>query len=100
MPHLLGAVPGVDLGEAFRAPLQIDTPALLVSGSLDGRTPLEEQAEVADQFRQKTTITVENAGHNVFESHPEVQEQLVRFFRGEAVADTRLSLPPPVFRVA
>ena len=100
MPHLLGAVPGVDLGEAFRAPMQIDTPALLVQGTLDGRTPLEEQAEVAEQFRQKATVTVENAGHNVFEAHPEVQDLLVRFFRGEAMADTRLSLPPPVFRVA
>ncbi|WP_339932225.1 alpha/beta fold hydrolase [uncultured Brevundimonas sp.] len=100
MPHLLGAVPDVDLGEAFRAPMSIDTPALLVQGTLDGRTPLEEQAEVADQFRHKSTVVVENAGHNVFEAHPEVQDLLVRFFRGEAVADTRLSLPPPVFRVA
>ena len=32
MPHLLGAIPGVDLGEAFRAPLRIETPALLVAG--------------------------------------------------------------------
>ncbi len=39
MPQLLGAVPGVDLGEGFRAPLRIDHPALLVAGSLDGRTP-------------------------------------------------------------
>lgn len=100
MPHLLGAVPGVDLGDDFRASMQIDTPALLVSGSLDGRTPLEEQAEVADQFRHKATVQVENAGHNVFEAHPEVQDLLVRFFCGDPVADTRLSLPPPVFRVA
>lgn len=100
MPHLLGAVPGVDLGEAFRAPMVIDTPALLVSGSLDGRTPLEEQAEVVAQFRHRSTVRVENAGHNVFEAHPDVQDLLVRFFRGEAVADTQLSLPPPVFRVA
>lgn len=99
MPHLLGAVPGADLGADFRAPFQIDTPALLVAGTLDGRTPLEEQAEVAAQFRRKAQVTVENAGHNVFEAHAQVQELLVRFFRGEAVADTRLTLPPPEFRV-
>jgi pimeloyl-ACP methyl ester carboxylesterase len=100
MPQLLGAVPGVDLGEGFRAPLRIDHPALLVAGSLDGRTPLPEQDEVAAQFQRKSRVLVENAGHNVFEAHPDVQTLLVRFFRGEAVADTRLSLPPPKFKVA
>ncbi|MGV8929493.1 MAG: alpha/beta fold hydrolase [Brevundimonas sp.] len=100
MPHLLGAVPDADLGEAFRTPMRIGTPALLFAGTLDGRTPLEEQAEVADQFQSRAQVTVENAGHNVFESHPEVQALLVRFFRGESVGDTRLSLPPPTFRVA
>jgi len=43
---------------------------------------------------------VENSGHNVFEAHPGVQEALVRFFKGEAVGDMTLSLPPPKFRVA
>lgn len=99
MPHMLGVVPGVDLGDRFRAPIRIDHPSLLVQGTLDGRTVLEEQAEVAAQFRNKAQVTVENAGHNVFEAHPEVQALLVRFFAGEAVADTKLSLPPPRFRV-
>lgn len=99
MPHLLGDVPGVDLGEGFRAPLRIDHPALLMAGTLDGRTPLEEQEEVAAQFRRRSRVIVENAGHNVFEAHPGVQPLLLRFFRGEAVADTRLSLPPPKFRM-
>jgi pimeloyl-ACP methyl ester carboxylesterase len=100
MPQLLGAIPGVDLGEGFRAPMRIDHPALLVAGSLDGRTVLAEQDEVAAQFQHKARVIVENAGHNVFEAHPEVQALLVRFFRGEAVADTRLALPPPKFRLA
>lgn len=100
MPHLLGAVPGVDLGEAFRAPIRIDHPSLLLAGTLDGRTVLEEQEEVAAQFQHKSRVIVENAGHNVFEAHPDVQGLLVKFFRGEAVADTRLSLPPPKFQAA
>ncbi|PTS87864.1 MULTISPECIES: alpha/beta hydrolase [unclassified Caulobacter] len=99
MPQLLGVVPGADLGEGFRAPLRIDHPALLLAGTLDGRTPMSEQDEVAAQFRRKSRVIVENAGHNVFEAHPDVQPLLVRFFRGEAVADTRLSLPPPTFKL-
>ncbi|HWU15261.1 MAG TPA: alpha/beta fold hydrolase, partial [Caulobacter sp.] len=100
MPQLLGAVPGVDLGEGFRASFRIDNPALLVAGTLDGRTPLAEQDEVAAQFQRKSRVIVENAGHNVFEAHPDVQGLLVRFFKGEAVANTWLGLPPPKFKVA
>ncbi len=100
MPHLRGAVEGVDLGDDFRAPFRIETPALLVAGTLDGRTPLEEQAEVNAQFRNRIQVTVENAGHNVLESHPDVQDLIVRFFREDAVADTSLSLPPPTFRMS
>ena len=100
MPQLLGVVPGVDLGEGFRASFRIDHPALLVAGTLDGRTPMSEQDVVAAQFQHKSRVIVENAGHNVFEAHPDVQGLLVRFFRGEAVADTRLSLPPPKFKLA
>ncbi len=100
MPHLLGAIPGADLGEDFRSAIRIDTPALLVAGSLDGRTPLEEQAEVIAQFQNKARVLVENAGHNVFEAHPEVQTLLVRFFGEQPVADTNLTLPPPTFAVA
>ncbi len=100
MPQLLGAIPGVDLGEDFRAPIRIDHPALLIAGSLDGRTPLAEQDEVAAQFQHKSRVIVEHAGHNVFEAHPDVRPLLVRFFRGEAVVDTRLVLPPPKFQVA
>ena len=100
MPQLAGAVPGVDLGESFRAPIRSDRPALLIAGSLDGRTVLAEQDEVAAQFRHKARVIVENAGHNVFEAHPDVQRLLVRFFHGEAVKDTRLTLPPPKFQIA
>jgi pimeloyl-ACP methyl ester carboxylesterase len=99
MPQLLGVVPGVDLGEGFRAPLRIDHPALLLAGTLDGRTPMSEQDEVAAQFQHKSRVIVENAGHNVFEAHPDVQPLLARFFKGEAVADTRLTLPPPKFKL-
>ena len=100
MPHLLGSIPGADLGDGFREPIRIDTPALLVAGSLDGRTPLEEQAEVAAQFQNRSQVRVENAGHNVFEAHPEIQTLLVRFFAGETPGDVSLSLPAPTFPVS
>ena len=100
MPHLLGAIPGVDLGDTFRASFAIPHRTLLVAGSLDGRTCLEEQAEVAAQFQNKSQVLVENTGHNCFEAHPMVQELIVRFFKGEAVTDTKLTLRSPKFRIA
>lgn len=100
MPHVLGAVPQVDLGDDFRAPIRVEHPALLVAGSLDGRTPLEEQTEVAAQFGDKSQVLVENAGHNVFEAHPDIQPMLVRFFKGEEIPGARLSLPAPTFKLA
>lgn len=50
MPHMLGVVPGVELGEAFRSPFKIPNRSLLVAGSLDcaggtgrGGRPVPEQ---------------------------------------------------------
>ena len=99
MPQLLGAVPGATWAKASGRRCASRHPALLVAGTLDGRTPMSEQDEVAAQFRRKSRVIVENAGHNVFEAHPDVQGLLVRFFRGEAVADTHLTLQPPRFVV-
>lgn len=100
MPQLLGAIPGMDLGDDFRRPIRIPHRTLLVAGSLDGRTPLAEQAEVAAQFSNKSRVLVENAGHDVFEAHPGVQDLIVRFFRGERVGNATLALPPPKFVVS
>ncbi|CAN5134463.1 alpha/beta fold hydrolase [soil metagenome] len=99
MPHLSGAVPGVDLGEAFRRPISTRIPALLISGTLDGRTPIAEQAEVAAQFQRKTWIKVENAGHDVLETSPEIARRLVAFFKGEAVDPSPIKLSPMKFAV-
>jgi len=98
MPHIVGAVPGVDLGDEFRSPISVDHPALLISGSLDGRTPLEEQDDVVRQFVRPQRLLVENAGHNVLEADPDVQARIVSFFRGEDGADATLRVQPPAFR--
>lgn len=98
MPHIAGAVPDVDLGDAFRSPISIDHPALLISGSLDGRTPLEEQEAVVSQFVRPQRLLVENAGHNVLEAHPDVQARIVSFFRGEEGGHATVAVPPPAFR--
>lgn len=97
MPQLLGEIPGIDLGSQFRSPFQSDRPALLFSGTLDGRTYPEAQAEVASRFKNSTLVTVENGGHNLFFSHPEVVDLIFQFFAGKHVKAKTLVAPLPAF---
>jgi pimeloyl-ACP methyl ester carboxylesterase len=96
MPQLRGAVPGLDLGDSFRREIRSDIPVLLLSGDLDVRTPLEEQAAATKGLKRLHRILVRNGGHDLFEAHPEVPRILVDFFSGRKVTATELTLPAPV----
>lgn len=95
MPQLAGAVPGLDLGDDFRREASWGGPALILSGDLDLRTPMEEQAEATAGLSGRRTVIVRNGGHDLFEAHPDVQGLLVDFFSGRTVADGELVLPAP-----
>jgi pimeloyl-ACP methyl ester carboxylesterase len=98
MPQLQAAgIPGVDLGDRFRAPVKTARPTLLLSGDLDVRTPLEEQVEAVAGFRNLTHIVVENGGHDLFEADPRIADAVVRFFAAQPVDERRIALPPPRF---
>lgn len=95
MPHLAGSVDGLTLPESFRQPTTSDRPVLIVSGTLDGRTYPEAAAEVASALPNSTTVTVENAGHNLFFDHPDVVGLIVDFASGAAVPTQTLVAPHP-----
>jgi pimeloyl-ACP methyl ester carboxylesterase len=96
--HIRGLLPGVDLGDEFRAPIRTDIPALLIAGDLDGRTPLEEQQDVGKQFTRASWIVVKNAGHDVVLATPAVTPRLVQFFKSEKLAAMEsLTNAPPQF---
>lgn len=95
MPHLRAAVPGLDLGDGFRREIGSDIPVLLLSGDLDVRTPLEEQAAAAAGLKRLHRILVRNGGHDLFEAHPDVAGILVDFFSGRKVTVTELTLAAP-----
>jgi pimeloyl-ACP methyl ester carboxylesterase len=97
MPHLQGAIPGIDLGEDFRSPVRSDRPTLFLSGTLDGRTYLEAHAEIAEGFSNGAIVTIENAGHNLFFSHPEVVDIIADFFAGAPAKRRTLTAPAPSF---
>ena len=97
MPHLRDAVPGIDLGDGFREPVRSDRPALFLSGTLDGRTYPEAHAEVAAGFPNGAIVTIKNAGHNLFFSHPDVVEIIADFFGGAPAEARTLTAPAPSF---
>jgi pimeloyl-ACP methyl ester carboxylesterase len=95
MPQLRGAVPGLDLGDAFRREIRSNIPVLLLSGDLDIRTPLEEQAAATAGLGNRHQIVFRNGGHDLFEAHPRVPVILADFFAGQPVDVRELTLPPP-----
>jgi pimeloyl-ACP methyl ester carboxylesterase len=95
MPQLRGAVPGLDLGDGFRKEIVSSIPVLLLSGDLDVRTPLEEQAAATGGLKRLHRIVVRNGGHDLFEAHPDIPAILTDFFSGRTVTVTELMLPPP-----
>lgn len=95
--HLTDAAPELDLGEDFRQPPESDVPTLLLSGTLDGRTYLVSQHQSVAGLRRLTTVTVENAGHNLYMSSPVVTAVIQQFMRGEAVEKKTITIPLPDF---
>jgi len=77
----LCAVPGLPrLDDAYRAPAAIDTPALLVAGTFDGRTPVENARDAARWMRRARTLVVDGASHGLFRE-PAVLDAVLAFFR-------------------
>lgn len=96
MPQLKGAL-GLDLGDDFRKGPKSAIPTLVLTGTLDGRTYPAEQAAAVEGLRNKTTVTVENAGHNLFMLSPEIVETIGAFFNGEPVSERTIVIEAPSF---
>ena len=55
-----------------------DAPTLLVAGSLDGRTPVENARDVAETLPNAELLVVEDAAHDLF-GRPEVMRRALLF---------------------
>ena len=97
MPHLRNAIPGIGLGADFRAPVRLDRPALLLSGTLDGRTFPEAHHAIARHLPNGAIVTIKNAGHNLFFSHPRVVPMIAEFSTGAPAQARTLAAPRPSF---
>lgn len=91
-PWIADAWGAPDLGEGFRAPVRSDVPALFISGTLDGRTPVSNAEEVAAGFAHGHHLIVDGMAHGVPDT-PEIMGAMVDFLRGHPPAIERVSVP-------
>jgi len=93
-----GIAAALDVGVDFRKTPISSIPTLVFSGTLDGRTVLEEQREATLGLTRATRITVENAGHNLFDSlTPEMLSALDQFMTNRPVESTNIIVAAPRF---
>jgi pimeloyl-ACP methyl ester carboxylesterase len=99
LPQICAGFPVADLGEAFRTPVQSGIPALLISGTLDGRTPPRQAEALLASMPNAVHLVIEGAGHSdpLFLSSPKILATMQRFLRGEAIVERRITLPPVQF---
>jgi hypothetical protein len=87
-----------DLGDTFRSPVASPVPVLLISGTLDGRTPPANAEEVLPGLPNAVHLVIEGAGHgDLFQSSPAILESIEAFVAGKPVPHSRITLPPVSF---
>lgn len=84
---------------AQRTPLQSSLPVLFIGGTLDGRTPLAHQYEVAEGFANARHLVLENGTHgdDLFVGDAAIAETMAAFVAGNLSQDRKLVLPLPDF---
>ncbi len=97
MPQALGVWPGFDLGDEFRRAPDGDTPVLLLTGTLDGRTYVQPQADALAGMDNLTQVIVRNSGHNLFMENDQVHTVIHRFMRDEPVGTDVIEAELPDF---
>ena len=91
---LCDALGGVDLGDEFRGDLYSEVPTLLVSGSLDARTPVTNAEEILRGLVTGQHLILENVSHSHGDLGEEQMQQLLhaitQFLKGKPLPTTRI----------
>ena len=95
-PDICPALGVEPLPPELRTPVEARTPTLMVSGTLDVRTPVENALEVEEGLPRSHHLVIEGAGHgdDLLLSSPEIGEAIREFLRKGRVTVERLAAFP------
>jgi pimeloyl-ACP methyl ester carboxylesterase len=98
-PGICAGLGIADLGDEYRRGVRSDVPVLLISGTLDGRTPPRNAETVARDFPHARHVVIEGAGHSdpLFLSSPQILEDMRAFLRDQPLPAPRIILDRPRF---
>ncbi|MEL6673085.1 MAG: alpha/beta fold hydrolase [Bacteroidota bacterium] len=85
------------LPQPFRDMPSNEVDALLLSGTLDGRTYLPSGKKIAEKFTNGQHVIIENAGHDLYMTSPVIGNMVLDFFQGKKLKLDRVVLTPTVF---
>ncbi|MEL6391069.1 MAG: alpha/beta hydrolase, partial [Bacteroidota bacterium] len=85
------------LSNEFRELKSNEVNALLLSGTMDGRTYLNSGIEIAKKFENGSHIIIENAGHDLYMRSPLIGDMVLDFFKGKELNVNRIVLKPTIF---
>lgn len=99
-PMLADGLGLVELGPAFRAPFHTERPTLIVSGTLDGRTPVANAEALLPGFHHASDLRVVNASHDdeLWLGNPDMATTISSFIAGASLPhQILLDVPKPSF---
>lgn len=82
----------VPVMDGMNDPVRSDTQVLFIEGTLDGRTPAQQTAELLRRFPNHSRITIENVGHNRLLNNA-VMEQMVLFLKDSVLGHVKINRP-------
>ena len=85
------------LEDDFRTMKNNQVDALLLSGTLDGRTYVESAKAIAEHFENGQHVIIKNAGHDLYMTSPLIESMVFDFFQGKELNVKSIELKPTKF---
>lgn len=86
------------LPAGFRRPIASKVPVLIISGTIDGRTPVNNGEMLRKRLPRSVHLIIEGASHDgLFTSSPRIREVVSEFVQTGKISTNRIQLPPITF---
>jgi len=82
-PEVGNAWGAPDLGDTYRAPIKSKCQILIISGTMDARTPILNGEETAKKLSNSQQLIVKGAYHPPSFTDKNIQERIINFLKGQ-----------------